>query len=160
MGPVDRAQGPGPGPRTSGQGPQGPGPVDRAQGPVPGPGTSGFSQLLALAAKVASLLSQEEHYALRVAKADTTYSRVKEEVSVCGNEGCFALCTIPLADSFETRKKNASSHSAFLYSRALVVTRGRVVSQSPRSGSRKVNSVQRASCFAVAVVWLAAQLIG
>ena len=59
---------------TSAPGPTALGPMD------PGPGTSVFSQLLALAAKVASLLSQEEHYALRVAKADTTYRRVMEKL--------------------------------------------------------------------------------
>ena len=124
-----------------------PGPVDWAQGPGP----VFFLSFSHSPLKSHRSWSQEEHYALRVAKADTTYSRVKEEVSVCGNEGCFALCAIPLADSLETRK-NASSHSASLYSRALVVTRGRVFLLSPRSGSKKVNSLQCASCFTAAMV--------
>ena len=49
-----------------------------------------FSQLLALAVKVASLLRQEEHYALWVAKTEPTLSRVEMKLVMCAVMGCFA----------------------------------------------------------------------
>ena len=95
-----------------------------------------FSQLLALAAEVAVLIKNESHYALRDSTADTNCSRVKEEENVCWLLGLFCSHAMPLAHSLVSRIKIASDHSASLYSRTLMVTRG-CVDLNPQGLGRK-----------------------